>query len=162
MKDKIKVLIADIEDDLESISKIKTNFDKFTKDIENKIPDQYQRIVIAYFMHNFYNGCESILKNIALVFENNIDSQSWHKSILKRMKLDIEDLRPAVISEELYEILDDFRAFRHVFRHVYSYELDWEKEKLVVNKFDEAVVRFEREIKKFTEFLRKLVKSDTE
>lgn len=40
------------------------------------------------------------------------------------MKLSIEGYRPAVIDEELYLLLEDFRGFRHVFRHSYSFEPD--------------------------------------
>jgi len=69
------------------------------------------------------------------------------------MKIKIEDVRPAVISEELYLMLDDFRAFRHVYRHIYDGELDWQKEKLVAEKFDKAVELLEIEIEEFCEFL---------
>ena len=75
------------------------------------------------------------------------------------MKIKIEDVRPAVISEELYLILvlDDFRAFRHVYRHIYDGKLDWQKEKLVANKFDKAVELLEKEINKFCDFLDSIV-----
>jgi len=54
------------------------------------------------------------------------------------MKLEISGYRPAVIDEKLYQILNDFRAFRHKFRHSYAFELDWEKERLVALKFELA------------------------
>lgn len=110
-------------------------------------------------MHCFYNACENIFLNIAKTFENNIEPQEWHKSILKRMKLDILEIRPAVISNNLYLILDEFRGFRHIFRHGYSFELDWEKEKLVADKFDKAVDLLKNEMGSFKVFLRKIITS---
>jgi len=41
------------------------------------------------------------------------------------MKLEVPGFRPRVIDDSLYRLLDDFRAFRHKFRHSYAFELDW-------------------------------------
>ncbi len=40
------------------------------------------------------------------------------------MKLDVPNIRPAFLSDESYRVLNDLRAFRHVFRHGYEYTLD--------------------------------------
>ena len=151
---KINLLISDIQEDLKKIEKLKQEYDYFFKLIGNKEPDTYQKAVIGFYLHNFYNACENIFISIAKVFENQVDEASWHKDILKRMKLSIEDIRPPVISEDLYFLLDDFRSFRHVFRHIYSSELDWEKEKIVADKFDNTVEKFKQEINSFIDFLR--------
>jgi hypothetical protein len=54
------------------------------------------------------------------------------------MRLEIDGFRPAVIDDELYRLLDDFRGFRHVFRSAYSFELDWERELVVARRFERA------------------------
>lgn len=156
MKEKVEILIANLRDDLNSIDKMKAEYDLFIRKLESRNPDIYQKMVIGYFLHNFYNATENIFINIAKTFENNIEPGTWHKSILKRMKLHIDDIRPAVISQSFYMMLDDFRAFRYVFRHVYSFELDWQKEKIVADKFDFTVQQFKREINKFIQFLKEL------
>ena len=38
-----------------------------------------------------------------------------------------------MLSEESHKLLDSLRAFRHFFRHAYSYELDHRKVALVVD-----------------------------
>lgn len=154
MKDKLRILIADISDDLKSIDTIKYQFDVFISSIGNKVPDNFQKPVLGYQMHNFYNACENIFLNIAKTFENNIDPIEWHKSILKRMKLDIVEIRPAVISDDLYAVLDEFRSFRHVFRYIYSHELDWERQRIIVDKFDKAVLLLKKEIGLFIDVLK--------
>lgn len=157
MKEKFKVLKADILDELESLGRLKKEYLHFVEDVDLENPDVYQRAVIGYYLHNFYNGCENIFKLIATFFENTLPEDSWHTNLLKRMKLEIEGLRPRVIDNVLYKILDDFRSFRHVFRKAYSFELDWEKEKIVAGKFQNAHDELDRQIKGFLERLEKFV-----
>ncbi|NJD03394.1 MAG: antitoxin [Ruminiclostridium sp.] len=157
MKEKLELLIANIRDDLNIIGKMKAEYDIFIQGLGGKTPDNFQKAVIGYYLHNFYNACENIFLNIAKAFENNIDPQEWHKSILKRMKLEIDGIRPRIISDILYRYLDEFRAFRHIFRHIYSYELDWEKEKIVADRFNETVLLFNKELGEYIIFLKNLL-----
>jgi hypothetical protein len=90
-------------------------------------------------LHNFYSGCENMFRPIAVFFENDIGTDTCHADLLRRMKLDVEGYRPAVIDDELYRLLQDFRGFRHVFRNAYSFELDWERERLVALRFETAL-----------------------
>jgi len=88
---------------------------------------------LAYQLHNLYCAFEDLLKIMADFFENHIDDSAHHHSaLLWRMKMPIEGVRPALLSETSYKLLDSLRAFRHVFRHAYSYELDPKKLALVV------------------------------
>jgi len=41
--------------------------------------------------------------------------------------LNIEGVRPALLSEKSFRHLDELRGFRHAFRHAYSYGLDGER-----------------------------------
>ncbi len=72
------------------------------------------------------------------------------------MKLEVEGYRPKLISEEVYRLLDDFRGFRHRFRHSYSFELDWEREKVVARKLERTWKVFQRDIKEFLHALEAL------
>ena len=88
---------------------------------------------LAYQLHNLYCAFEDLMKIVADFFENHIDdSAHYHSALLWRMKMPIEGVRPALLSETSYKLLDSLRAFRHVFRHAYSYELDPKKLALVV------------------------------
>lgn len=88
---------------------------------------------LAYQLHNLYCAFEDLLKIVADFFENHIEESSrYHRALLWRMKMPIEGVRPALLSETSYKLLDSLRAFRHVFRHAYSYELDPQKLGLVV------------------------------
>ena len=83
---------------------------------------------LAYQLHNLYCAYEDLFKIVAGFFENNIEERSkYHVELLKRMKLTIEGVRPALLSEESFRLLNSLRSFRHFFRHAYSYELDRRK-----------------------------------
>ena len=151
MKYSIELLKADIRDELEKLSKLEKEFQaayEMLDQDENQVP-AYDRGAIGYMLHSFYNGCENIFRSIARFFENDVEPQTWHRNLLKRMKYEVEGYRPRVIDDNLFKLLDDFRGFRHKFRHSYSYELDWEKERLVAAKLPDASKLFHRQINEF-------------
>lgn len=47
---------------------------------------------------------------IAKHFENTLEDSSWHRELIERMKIEIPGLRPAVITSELEEPLDELIA----------------------------------------------------
>ena len=65
------------------------------------------------------------------------------------MRLEVKGYRPAVIDDELYTLLNDFRGFRHVFRHAYTFELDWERERLVASRFTRTAALLEQQVETF-------------
>lgn len=105
---------------------------------------------LAYQLHNLYCAFEDLLKIVADFFENHInDTAHYHSALLWRMKMPIEGVRPALFSETSYKLLDSLRAFRHVFRHAYSYELDPKKLALVVEDALNLKTLYRGEIDRF-------------
>lgn len=79
----------------------------------------------AYHIHNYYSAVEDLLKIVAAAFENNIEDVSrWHSELIDRMTLDMEGVRPRLLSSETAGLLHRLRSFRHFFRHAYRVELD--------------------------------------
>jgi len=158
MKYNLELLKADVLDELEKIEKLVNDFrligDKLNLP-ENEVP-YYDRAAIGYYLHSFYNGCENIFRSVARFFENDLGPQTWHSDLLKRMKLVIPGYRPAMIDEGLYRLLDDFRAFRHIFRHSYSFDLDWEKERVVAQKLQTGAAMFQKQTKQFLKNLEQI------
>ncbi|NJK30146.1 MAG: hypothetical protein HC940_08320 [Acaryochloris sp. SU_5_25] len=80
---------------------------------------------IAYQIHNLYGSIEDLLKQIAIRFENRISETSgWHRSLLLRLSQDIPGVRPALLSEDTFDLLNRLRGFRHFFRHAYDSEIE--------------------------------------
>jgi hypothetical protein len=79
----------------------------------------------GYWMHNLYSAFEDLFKLVAGFWENDVGANGeFHISLLKRMLVRIEGIRPALLSDESYGFLNELRGFRHTFRHAYSYGLD--------------------------------------
>jgi len=72
---------------------------------------------------------------------------------LAQIAEELPDIRPAVISEMCKEMLNGYRKFRHVVRHVYAFDFDPE---IIGEGVKDLVSTFElsrRELIGFAEFL---------
>ena len=151
MKYSLALLKADVQHEIHNIERIVAELQNVTLRLnldDDNLPS-YDRGAIGYILHNFYNGCENIFRCIARFFENDIEDTTWHRDLLRRMTIEVRGYRPAVIDDELYCLLDDFRAFRHKFRHSYAFELDWEKERMVAGKLVNTSRLFTEQIQQF-------------
>lgn len=157
MKSKFAILKSEILHDVEKLDRL---FEKFTLSYDRF---QHQReyaflVEAAFYVNQLYTGFERIFRNIAVSFENSIDEKAWHKSLLDRMIISIENIRPAVISEANYKCLDELRAFRHFFRHTYDFDLDEEKFAIVASRARELKKSYQKDIKNIIEFIDDLIK----
>lgn len=79
---------------------------------------------VALNLHGFYAGVERILEDVARSMERSIpDGPEWHQSLLLQMAAEIPGIRPAVLSPEVRHCLEEYPAFRHVVRNVYTFNL---------------------------------------
>lgn len=78
---------------------------------------------VASCLHSFYSGIENLLGTIATELDELPQGPQWHKRLLVVMTLDVPGVRPAVLSEKSRTALDEFRAFRHLFRNLYTHAL---------------------------------------
>lgn len=69
------------------------------------------------------------------------------------MTIVIEGVRPEVVSKDLAEELDDYRMFRHLFRHAYAGELRWKKMEHLAANIGELSDMLEKSLKGFREFI---------
>ncbi len=128
MEEKIKILIAELDAQWREILRIYSSLEKKIDVLKSNMDNEDLIISSAYKLHNLFSAYEDMFKLIAKFFENQIeDITKYHTGLLKRMLIGIEGVRPKLLSESTYRILDELRGFRHVFRHAYSYELDAER-----------------------------------
>ena len=84
----------------------------------------------AFQLARFYNIAEQLALRIAKSFENNIDDeQGWHMELIRRLSIEIPNVRPALFPDQLTSDLQELRGFRHVVRH--AYDLRLKKNKLL-------------------------------
>lgn len=104
--------------------------------------------------HDFYTAAERIFLKIGEELNGGIPkSEQWHKDLLFDMTLELETVRPSVISEKIHEHMQLFLRFRHVFRNIYGYELRREKIAPLDEQFEETLTGFVKEIESFLHWL---------
>lgn len=69
------------------------------------------------------------------------------------MKKDIQETRPALISDESASVLDELRRFRHLVRNIYTFNLIPEKIEPLVSSLPESWSRLRAELLAFADFL---------
>ena len=156
MKPEIQTLRAEIAADLDAIAEIYVALEHPNLELA----DEDQRIIVAYHLHNLYSAFESIFQRIARLFGNRLDDQAgWHADLLARMRLDVEGLRPRVISGATYDCLDELRRFRHLFRSGYRLHLDPERLAVVRNKARRLEGLYRADLDRFMAFLAELAQA---
>lgn len=149
----LKRVKTEILSELDQISKLSREYKAFLNKYSANM-DKYLIRVKASFMTDFYSGVEKILRLIAEDLNGGVPrGEAWYKKLLYTMQLEINGVRPSVISDELYQDLIQFLGFRHVIRQAYGFELDEKKLAEREKKFDKTLKKFSREIKIFCKFL---------
>lgn len=105
---------------------------------------------LAYQLHNLYGACEQLFELIARAFENQIDARRYHVDLLRRMRTEIQGVRPALLLEALERDLNELRAFRHFFRHAYGVELNHDQVRAVAEIADRIREPLKAALDRFT------------
>lgn len=120
---KLKMLGAEVKAQLARIRQIYVELEDRAGQMRPEAPAPIESS--AYQLHNLYSAVEDLFKIVAGTFENSVtDLSQWHTELLRRMTLEIPGVRPALLSQETADLLNELRAFRHFFRHAYGQSLD--------------------------------------
>ncbi len=112
-------------------------------------PDAWDRRAAAGVLHDWYGGVENCLKRICKLVDREIPAgEDSHKQLLAQVARP-EGERPAVVSPDLHNRLQDYLAFRHVARHKYSIELDWARQRPLLESLPMNHARFVDEVRRF-------------
>lgn len=83
---------------------------------------------ISLGIHNIYNGIEDILLSLARDIDDAVPvGPTMHQDILDQMVTEISGIRPPVLDQQLYGALGELKAFRHLVRHRYGFDLKADK-----------------------------------
>jgi hypothetical protein len=108
----------------------------------------------ALNIHSFYCGLERVFEKIAFEVDGSVPQGiNWHQELLNQMALEIQNVRPAVISEKTRNHLDTYRGFRHVIRNVYAYYISPDKMKPLAKGIRRVFKQVEKELTAFSRFI---------
>ncbi len=149
-KEEIPVLVAEIKDEL---SKLEILEHKLSSQL-NRTKEEEIAESAALRLHNFYTGCERIFKLITSEVNGGIPHElDWHKRLLTQVALEINDIRPVVISLQTRKDLEELLRFRHIVRNIYGFELEPERIEALIALVIRLYPRFTKEIENFIAFL---------
>lgn len=154
MEKRVKIFVAELESQWKEIFKLHSTIQEKLKRLKSHLDDEDLTNSLAYKLHNLYSAYEDLFKLVARFFENQIaDISGYHSELLNRMKLQIEGVRPKLLADESFMLLNELRGFRHVFRHAYSYKLDAERVIKLSEKAESLIAPFGRDLEKFKKMI---------
>jgi hypothetical protein len=137
-------LVAELDSDMLLLDDLIKKNEKAWRRIESGSVDELDWAALGYTIHNIYNLLEGYFLRISKFFENALDPVTWHRDLIQRMTLDIEEVRPALLDRELVGRIDELRSFRHVFRNIYQSELDPKRVELVQQRLEATLSAFKK------------------
>jgi hypothetical protein len=109
---------------------------------------------IGAIIHDFYTGIEHIFERLAPELNGGLPAGSaWHRDLLTNMTLDLPGIRPPVIRVETAHALDEFLRFRHLFRNLYGFELEWPRLHELLERLPQAWAGVDADLGRFLAFL---------
>jgi len=155
----ITVFLSEFEFQVDLIKTIYQRLSEKLVVFEKETPSREMIDSAGYWMHNLYGAFEDLFKLVSTFWENSLNPDGdYHVNLLKRMMINIKDIRPPLLSLDSYEYLNELRGFRHVFRHAYSYGLDDERVAYLIRKTISKKEIALANLSKFREEIKEIVK----
>lgn len=149
-------LISELDAERGDLSDLVEEMEKLVNQLEGT-PNGIELRAMGSILHDFYTGLEKIFRLISIEIDGNLPSgEEWHKRLLERMAVEVENVRPPLINDTLKEKLSEYLRFRHLFRGIYGFELNWERCEPLVRKLPEIHKEVEDSLDEFEGFLREI------
>lgn len=142
-------LTKQVEAELTEVHRLLAGYGDLLEKCRSETPTLVEIAALAALLHSFYNGIENVLKRIAVEIDGVVPSgDSWHRDLLDQVTR-AEEKRPAAISQGLRSRLNEYLAFRHLFRGSLLINLLWERMRPLVMECRSVFAGFESEIRGF-------------
>jgi len=150
------ILRADIGRELDSLRRLVAEAEEWRLRL-SEWPTSVRVRTAGGILHDFYCGVERIFRHIAIRIDEDLPGGAdWHVQLLQRMATDIETVRPAILDRETARQLDEYLRFRHLFRNVYGFDLEWERCRELLDDLPAMFERLLHRLADFDEFVRTL------
>lgn len=143
--------IKNIAFEISEIDKLFESYSLLIEYCQKSEPDLIEMTALAAFLHSFYSGIEKILLIVAKDIDNKVPQNSqWHSELLIQMSQNNEK-REVVVSDENLNTLKKYLAFRHFFRHAYTFTLNWENLRDLSVNITDIWIKIKNELLAFIE-----------
>lgn len=151
------LLIAEIQESKIVLERLRTLYLSYEKSFSNSEErDLRDAVLLSDIFCNTYTCSETIFLRISRFFENHLDESQWHKELLKKMRIEIPDIRKALLTHESYQLLDELRRFRHFKRYYYDFDYDWLRLDYLRQVYTQLTPLLENQLDDYIDFLRNL------
>lgn len=147
---------AELLEELANTKRIVDIIRKREKSLPALSTEAYEAYIdsIAHNLENFYLAVEEIFKMICVATEEGLpEGERWHSILLKNMTKEIKGVRPSVVTMETYEMMDDYRKFRHLARNIYTFNIVPDKVLTLAKGISKTFKSFESDLKGFVKFI---------
>jgi hypothetical protein len=152
--DRLARLAASIRAEMNRIAAVVAEAQVALSDFAETTPPMRELRGIGDIVHDFYTAAERIFEWIAPELNGGLPTGSaWHRELLDNMSLDLPSIRPPVITRDTLRLLSEFLRFRHMFRNIYGFELEWERLKPLLMRLPTAWVCLQLDLQGFLAFL---------
>jgi len=150
------VLRADIGREMDNLRRLVAEAEEW-RPLLSDWPHTVRTRTVGGILHDFYCGVERIFRYIAVRIDEDLPSGvDWHVQLLQRMATGIETVRPAVLDQEMARRLDEYLRFRHLFRNIYGFDLEWERCRELLDDLPATFEGLSQRLAIFDEFLHTL------
>ena len=157
--DRLRTLEGELRATLGKLSELEEYYRQFRTDFPAVQTERnYDLVLLADILTDYYTCLETGFLRISRVFENEVDTRQWHRSLLERMTVDIPTIRPRVLSDGTFRCLDELMRFRHFRRYYYDRKYDRERMALLEKAFLRSLPLVRHDLELFLEFLGQLVR----
>ena len=147
-------LAAALRQQREQITRIVAEAQAALADFTEKEPPLLELRGIGAVLHDFYTGIEHLFEKIAPELNGGLPAgRSWHRELLENMTLDLPGVRPPVLGSETVHALEEFLRFRHLFRNLYGFELQWDRIRSLLERVPATWAAVAADLERFIAFL---------
>lgn len=151
---RLLALLAAVAEDWEAAKK---NAGQARQVLTESGPAELRAAAAATFLARFYTGVEQLFQRIAQEFDGGLPTgAAWHRDLLMSMAREIPTSRPALLTAQLRDMLDEYRKFRHRVMHAYG-DLDWEAMRPLVERVGDVSTQVQAALDRFAAFARAIV-----
>jgi hypothetical protein len=146
-----KAVLDQVRFEIELIERLFASYSELLQKVELAPPNLVEITALASVLHSFYTGLENIFQAIAKGIDCELPAgEQWHRDLLWQMARATTG-RACVISDVTARRLLDYLAFRHFYRHAYSFFLDWNELSKLAHPMAEVWAGTRRDLEKFLE-----------